>query len=93
MLRRILVAVSGGALLLALTIPTVLAGNPSGTGQPSQSCGSAGAEMMPNGFNTSGFANAAIVYAGSPGSHSLASNSTVPVAQYDVACYQITQHH
>ena len=33
-------------------------------------------------------------YAGSEGTHSLANaNSTHAVSQYDVACYQVTQHH
>ena len=94
MLRRSLIAIATGTLLLGLTVSTVLAGNPSGTGQPSASCGSAGAEMMPAGFNTAGFANAAARYAGSDGTPSLAhAQSSTAVSQYDVACYQITQHH
>lgn len=94
MLRRTLISIASGALLLGLTVPSALAGNPSGTGQPSASCGSAGAEMMPAGFNTSGFTNAAARYAGSDGTPSLANaQSSAAVSQYDVACYQITQHH
>jgi hypothetical protein len=50
--------------------------------------------MMPAGFNTAGFANAAARYAGSDGTPSLANaQSSTAVSQYDVACYQITQHH
>ncbi len=61
------------------------------TGQPSQSCGSSNAYIMPNGFNTAGFTNAAGVYAGS-GVSANVSNSGNAVSQYDVACYQLTQH-
>ncbi len=94
MLRRTFIAVAAGALLLGLSAPAVLGGNPSGTGQPSASCGSAGAEMMPAGFGTAGFTNAANVYAGSDGTPSQANaQSSAAVSQYDVACYQITQHH
>ena len=81
------------AVTLALSSTTLMeaARNPSGTGQPSASCGSPGAEVMPAGFQTAGFAHAETVYAGSDGSASLAhSNSTHTVSQYDVACYQQT---
>ena len=62
--------------------------NPSGTGQPSQSCGSATAPTAPNGFSTGGFANAETKYAGSDGTPSQANGNSHAVAQYDVACYQ-----
>lgn len=75
-----------------LTVPTAVsaAANPSGTGQPSQSCGSATAATQPNGFGTAGFAHAASVYAGSNGTPSQANGSSHAVSQYDVACYQIS---
>ena len=35
--------------------------NPSGTGQPGAECGAPGAEVMPAGFNTDGFAHVGCV--------------------------------
>jgi hypothetical protein len=94
MLRRTLGAVSATAMILSLTAGIVLAGNPAGTGQPGAECGEDGATTMPNGFNSGGFATAEAHYAGSDGTASVAnSNSDKAVSQYDVACYQITQHH
>ena len=66
------------------------AANPSGTGQPSQSCGSATAQTQPNGFSTSGFSHATTVYAGSDGTPSQANGNSHAVSQYDVACYQVS---
>ena len=93
MLRRTLGAVSATAMILSLTAGIVLAGNPAGTGQPGAECGGEGATTMPNGFNSGGFAIAEAHYAGSDGTASLNSNNDKAVSQYDVACYQITQHH
>jgi hypothetical protein len=87
--RRHIVA----AFLVATATAVVPAGiaaadaNPSGTGQPSQSCQSQ--PDMPPGFSTAGFAHAALVYAGSAPQNSNNPNS---VAQYDVACFQVSQH-
>jgi hypothetical protein len=64
--------------------------NPSGTGQPSASCGSDNAMTEPKGFSTTGFANAETRYAGSDGTPSLANGNSHAVAQYDVACYQLS---
>jgi hypothetical protein len=64
--------------------------NPSGTGQPNQSCGSANAQSEPNGFGTAGFAHAETVYAGSDGTPSQANGNSHAVAQYDVACFQVS---
>lgn len=79
--------------MAALAAPAAAAPNPTGTGQPSQSCGSAGATTVPNGFNSGGFANAEARYAGSDGTPSLNSGNDHAVSQYDIACYQITQSH
>ena len=76
-----------------LAVPTATvsaARNPSGTGQPSQSCGSATAQTEPNGFSTGGFSNAEARYAGSDGTPSLAHGSSTAVSQYDVACFQVS---
>ena len=88
--RRILVALSGAALLLSLTGGTLLAGNPSGSGQPNASCEES--TLEPNGFSSGGFANADLHYAGN-GAPSLNANSGAAVSQYDVACYQVSLHH
>ena len=86
-------------MALALTIgsATVFAGtgnpSPTGTGQPSQSCGSSGAEMSPPGFNSGGFANADLHYANPTSQGGTASGNGHVVAQYDVACYHFTQAH
>ena len=61
---------------------TAAANKPSDTGQPSQSY-----EEQPSGpagFDTAGFAHAQTVYANVDGTHM--------VSQYDVACYQVSQH-
>lgn len=94
MLRRILLALSSAGLILAMSAASVLAANPAGTGQPGAECGDEGAEMMPAGFNSPGFAIAEAHYAGSDGTASqLHARSGHAVSQYDVACYQVTQHH
>lgn len=83
---------------LASTLAFSLAGatfaaNPPGTGQPSQSC-----QAEPTGpagliSTTNGFATVAVnVYAGSPGTPSLANGNAAAVSQYDVACFQVSQH-
>jgi hypothetical protein len=76
------------------TTPALAARNPNGTGQPSQSCqaeptGPPGLLSTSNGFATT----AVNVYAGSPGTPSLANGAAAAVSQYDVACYQVSQPH
>jgi hypothetical protein len=90
MRRPIFVALSGAALLLSLAGGTVLAGNPSGSGQPNASCEES--TLEPNGFSSGGFANADLHYAGN-GAPSFNANSDHAVSQYDVACYQVSLHH
>ncbi len=87
--------VMAGIVLSLLVVPIAANGasNPNGTGQPAQSCGSATAPSNPAGFDTAGFSNAESHYAGSDGTASLQhSNSSPAVSQYDVACFQISQH-
>ncbi|HEY8725915.1 MAG TPA: hypothetical protein VIL91_04350 [Gaiellaceae bacterium] len=69
-------AVVSCGLALGIVGPAFAASNPSGTGPPNQSCEEQ--SSGPAGFNTAGFANAGNHY--NPGS------------QYDVACYQVSQH-
>jgi len=85
--------------LVACIAALVLAGgalgaaDPSGTGQPSQSC-QAGPTGPPDlTSTTNGFATRAVnVYAGAPGTESADANAHA-VSQYDVACFQVSQHH
>ena len=81
-------------LMFGLVSTSFAAGNPNGTGQPSQSCQ---AEPMTPGqaatargsaFNTSGIAGT--VYAGTQPQNS---NNPHSVSQYDVACYHVSQNH
>jgi hypothetical protein len=100
-MRRLLAM---GAIVVALLGPaagTALAApNPSGTGQPSQTCLSSGATTEPghaasaagSAFNESGPGTAGTVYAGN-GVSATTAGSSHAVAQYDVACYQVTQNH
>jgi hypothetical protein len=83
------------AFVLAATAQPAMAANPhsgGSTGQPTKSCGSATAPTMPHGFSTGGFANAGTVYAGIPGTPSATNGNAHAVSQYDVACFQISQH-
>ena len=92
MVRRALVGLGAATLALSMSATMVLAANPSGTGQPSAGCGDPNATVMPNGFNSGGFANAENVYANPGSMGGLASGNAHVVAQYDVACYQLTLH-
>jgi hypothetical protein len=88
-----LIAVAASAAALAFAAPALGAATPT-TGQPSQSC-----QAEPSGppgitSTTNGFATTAVnVYAGSPGTPSLAHGSGVAVSQYDVSCTQFSNHH
>jgi hypothetical protein len=79
---------------LVITAGALGAPNPNTTGQPSQSC-----QAQPTGppgitSTTNGFATTAVkVYAGSPGTPSLANGNAHAVSQYDVACFQVSQPH
>jgi hypothetical protein len=88
-----LAAALSAGLALSLASGTFAASNPAGRGQPSAECGDEGAELEPNGFLTQGFAHAETVYAGSDNAHSLNSNNSHAVSQYDVACFQFTSSH
>lgn len=101
-----IIVVLGLVLLLTLgLVGTAFAGNPSptGTGQPgapNNTCFTSpntaiapGSSTTASGspFNANG--TAGTVYAGNPGTASLAhANSPLAVSQYDVACFQVTTH-
>jgi len=94
-LRSAILALAGGAVLsFVLAGGAFAASNPSGSGQPDQSCGSSTAATEPHGFGTDGFATAEARYAGSDNTPSLAhAQSSAAVSQYDVACFQLSSNH
>ncbi len=85
--------------LFAFGLISVAYANPSpnGPGQPGApgtTCGSPNATNSPPGLLTDAFLNvASLRYAGSPDTPSLEhANSVHAISQYDIACYQVTQH-
>ncbi len=76
------------------------AANPNGTGQPAQTCLSSTAPTEPgraaaapgSAFNETRPGTAGQVYAGN-GVSAVHAGSGNAVAQYDVACYQVSQSH
>jgi len=94
MLRKLAIGLfTGAAIFVAGTTGASAAANPSGTGQPNQSCQAQPASPG-NAANTSSAAfnptgTAATHYAGQQPQNSRNPNS---VSQYDVACYQVSQH-
>ena len=103
MKRFIVKGITATILVVALAFPPVAsvfaAGNPSGTGQPSQTCLSSTAPSEPgqagsapgSAFNENG-GTAGSVYAGN-GVSATTANSANAVSQYDVACFQVSQPH
>jgi hypothetical protein len=89
MRKRLVTLIIGAAVFVGPGVASA-ASNPNGTGQPGQECGSATAPANPAGFDTGGFAIAEEHYAGSAPQNSKNAKS---VSQYDVACYQYSQHH
>ena len=93
MKKLILLAATAFALAAG---PAFGAGNPSGTGQPSQTCLSSTAPSEPghaasapgSAFNENG-GRAGSMYDGSQPQNS---NNPKSVSQYDVACFQVSQH-
>jgi len=92
MLRRLLLGAGAGVLSLSLSATIALAGNPSGSGQPSAGCGDPNATVEPNGFSSGGFATAETNYANPDATGGQMSGNVHVVSQYDVACYQLTLH-
>ena len=86
--------VAFGLIFAALAVlpPAAASADSTGTpGQPSQSCQGVfpTGPLTPKGFNTTGFAHAEEMYAGSQPQNS---NNPKSVSQYDVACFQAGQH-
>ena len=91
-IRRLVLGAGTAALALSMSATIALAGNPSGTGQPSAGCGDPNATVMPNGFSSPGFAVADAHYANPDSTGGVHSGNAHVVSQYDVACYQLTLH-
>ena len=96
--KGITVALLVAALAFPLATPAFADQNPNGTGQPgapNTTCqqftttpGNASNSQSP--FNSNPNAQAGTVYAGNPGTPSLANGSSNAISQYDIACFQQT---
>jgi len=89
----IALALSTGTALASATLHTPTTGQP---GAPTNTCGPANPVTPGNAANSPGSpfnpnGQAGLVYAGNPGTASLAhSNSTATVSQYDAACVRLS---
>lgn len=99
MKRAIVAMVLTAGMSVTAVLPAAAAANPAGSGQPSQSCLSSTAPMEPgnaasapgSAFNENG-GTAGGVYANPDSQGGTSSGNTHVVSQYDVACYQVSQH-
>jgi hypothetical protein len=100
-MKLIVALVASVAALLVATMPALGAPNPSGTGQPSQTCLSSSttanepgqsANAPGSAFNETGPGTSGTVYAGN-GVSATTAGSPHAVSQYDVACFQVTSSH
>ncbi len=89
------ITIGAGTVVLATTSPN----GPGQPGAPGTTCGSANATATPGAsggapgspFNPNGTSGG--VYAGNPGTASSAvAGSTHAVSQYDIACFQVSNH-
>ncbi len=95
--RYLLILLIAGLISLGMVGLASANPSPNGPGQPGApgtTCGSPGAENSPPGQLTDAFLNiASLRYAGSPDTPSyLHANSVHAISQYDIACFQVTQH-
>ena len=92
-LRNMFILLVLSLLLLIPATSALAAPNPSGTGQPNADCAAVSsspgnaANVPGSAFNPTGVAGG--VYAGQQPQNSVNPNS---VSQYDIACYQVSQH-
>jgi hypothetical protein len=99
-MRKLLIGVATAVVLASGGTAASAAPNPSGTGQPSQTCLSSTAPSEPgnaagaqgSAFNETGPGTAGVVYAGN-GISATTAGSTKAVSQYDVGCFQVSQSH
>ena len=102
-MRRLLTVMALAGIFMAVPATAFATPSPNGPGQPGApgtTCGSANAGSAPANaittanasvFNVNGQASS--VYAGNPGTASLANaNSAAAVSQYDIACFQVSSH-
>ena len=87
MLRKLVITAAIVSVLLFAFSAVALADNPPGTGPPSQTC-----------VTTTQAAQEPGHAASSPGSpfnevNGIGGSNYSPKSQYDVACFQVTQHH
>jgi hypothetical protein len=95
MSKKIVLGVVIAVVLTMAVVGPALALSPGTQGQPNQSCGSSTAPMTPgnsasapgSAFNPTGTSGG--VYAGQQPQNS---NNPMSVSQYDVACFQVSQH-
>jgi uncharacterized low-complexity protein len=100
MKRLMTASVLAAALTVSAVLPAVAASNPSGTGQPSQTCLSSTALVEPgqaasapgSAFNEDPGGTAGAVYANPDAQGGVSSGNSHVVSQYDVACFQVSQH-
>ena len=99
-MRKLYAVIAAAVLLSSGATAASAASNPSGTGQPSQTCLNSTAPSEPgqsagapgSAFNETGPGTAGVVYAGN-GVSATTAGSTNAVSQYDVACFQVSQPH
>jgi hypothetical protein len=97
-MKRILAALAVAAALAVPAAGSALAADPhsgGSTGQPSQSCQDLGSPFPGNTGSSPGSAfngSAGNVYANPTSQGGMSSGNSHVVAQYDVACFQQTQH-
>ncbi len=98
-MRNVIALAASAAALMVIGVPAFGASNPSGTGQPSQTCLSSSAPTEPghaaaapgSAFNEDPGGTAGAVYAGN-GISATRAGSSHAVSQYDVACFQVSRH-
>jgi hypothetical protein len=98
--RIVTTTVFAVTLSAAAVLPAAAASNPSSTGQPSQTCLSSTAPTEPgnaaaapgSAFNEDPGGTAGAVYANPDAQGGVSSGNSHVVAQYDVACFQVSQH-
>ena len=100
-MKRLMTAMLfAAAFSVPAVLPAAAAGNPSGMGQPSQTCLSSTAMTEPghaasapgSAFNEDPGGTAGAVYANPDSQGGTSSGNTHVVSQYDVACFQVSQH-
>ncbi len=95
MLRKLVLAITLSSAIILAGASAVLADNPPGTGQPSQSCENPATTTTPgNATSASGSAFNPDGVAGTHYAGNAPQNSTNPksVSQYDMACFQQSSH-